>query len=35
MPIDLAQSQENLKLERDAIQLYDALATIEKALPAR
>jgi VIT1/CCC1 family predicted Fe2+/Mn2+ transporter len=30
MPIDLAQSLENLKLERDAIQLYDALATIEK-----
>src|SRR3990172_1194881 len=34
MPIDLAQSLENLKLERDAIQLYDALATIEKD-PAR
>ncbi|MBA3875348.1 MAG: hypothetical protein C0498_00185 [Anaerolinea sp.] len=30
MPLDLAQSLENLKLERDAIQLYDALATIEK-----
>ena len=30
MPIDLAQSLENLKLERDAIQLYEALATIEK-----
>jgi VIT1/CCC1 family predicted Fe2+/Mn2+ transporter/rubrerythrin len=30
MPIDLAQNLENLKLERDAIQLYDALATIEK-----
>ena len=30
MPIDLEQSLENLKLERDAIQLYDALATIEK-----
>lgn len=30
MPIDLAQSLENLKLERDAIQLYDALAAIEK-----
>lgn len=34
MPIDLAQSLENLKLERDAIHLYDALATIEKE-PAR
>ncbi len=34
MPIDLEQSLENLKLERDAIQLYDALATIEKD-PAR
>jgi len=34
MPIDLEQSLENLKLERDAIQLYDALATIEKE-PAR
>jgi VIT1/CCC1 family predicted Fe2+/Mn2+ transporter/rubrerythrin len=34
MPIDLRQSLENLKLERDAIQLYDALATIEKD-PAR
>jgi len=34
MPIDLAQSLENLKLERDAIQLYDALAMIEKD-PAR
>ncbi|MBF8290421.1 MAG: Rubrerythrin protein [Chloroflexi bacterium] len=30
MPIDLAQSLENLKLERDAIQLYDALAGIER-----
>ena len=29
-PIDLAQSLENLKLERDAIALYDALAGIEK-----
>ncbi len=29
-PIDLAQSLENLKLERDAIVLYDALATIDK-----
>ncbi|HYK95003.1 MAG TPA: VIT1/CCC1 transporter family protein [Candidatus Dormibacteraeota bacterium] len=29
-PIDVAQSIENLKLERDAINLYDALATIEK-----
>jgi VIT1/CCC1 family predicted Fe2+/Mn2+ transporter/rubrerythrin len=28
--IDVAQSLENLKLERDAINLYDALATIEK-----
>ncbi len=28
--IDLAQSLENLKLERDAIVLYDALAAIEK-----
>ena len=28
--IDLAQSLENLKLERDAILLYDALATIER-----
>ncbi len=28
-PIDLAQSLEYLKVERDAIQLYDALATIE------
>jgi VIT1/CCC1 family predicted Fe2+/Mn2+ transporter len=34
MPIDLEQSLENLKLERDAIHLYDALATIEKD-PAR
>jgi VIT1/CCC1 family predicted Fe2+/Mn2+ transporter len=34
MPIDLEQSLENLKLERDAIQLYDRLATIEKD-PAR
>ncbi|MEW5990529.1 MAG: VIT1/CCC1 transporter family protein [Chloroflexota bacterium] len=34
MPIDLAQSLENLKLERDAIQLYDALSRIEKD-PAR
>jgi VIT1/CCC1 family predicted Fe2+/Mn2+ transporter/rubrerythrin len=30
MPINLAQSLENLKLERDAIQLYDSFATIEK-----
>jgi VIT1/CCC1 family predicted Fe2+/Mn2+ transporter/rubrerythrin len=30
MPIDLEQSLENLKLERDAIHLYDALARIEK-----
>ena len=30
MPLDVAQSLENLKLERDAIQLYDALAGIEK-----
>ena len=30
MPIDLAQSLENLKLERDAIHLYDTFATIEK-----
>jgi vacuolar iron transporter family protein len=29
-PIDTAQSLENLKLERDAIVLYDALARIEK-----
>jgi VIT1/CCC1 family predicted Fe2+/Mn2+ transporter/rubrerythrin len=29
-PIDIAQSVENLKLERDAITLYDALAGIEK-----
>ena len=29
-PIDTAQSLENLKLERDAIQLYDALAGIER-----
>jgi VIT1/CCC1 family predicted Fe2+/Mn2+ transporter len=29
-PIDVAQSLENLKLERDAINLYDALSTIEK-----
>lgn len=29
-PIDVAQSIDNLKLERDAIVLYDALATIEK-----
>ena len=29
-PIDVAQSLENLKLERDAIALYDALARIEK-----
>ena len=29
-PIDIAQSLENLKLERDAIALYDALAGIEK-----
>jgi len=30
MPIDIAQSLENLKLERDAIHLYDALARIER-----
>jgi VIT1/CCC1 family predicted Fe2+/Mn2+ transporter/rubrerythrin len=29
-PIDVAQSLENLKLERDAIVLYDALAAIER-----
>ena len=29
-PIDVAQSLENLKLERDAIALYDELAKIEK-----
>ena len=29
-PIDVAQSLENLKLERDAITLYDGLAGIEK-----
>ena len=29
-PIDLAQSLENLKLERDAVALYDELARIEK-----
>jgi VIT1/CCC1 family predicted Fe2+/Mn2+ transporter/rubrerythrin len=29
-PIDVAQSLENLKLERDAIVLYDALARIEQ-----
>jgi VIT1/CCC1 family predicted Fe2+/Mn2+ transporter/rubrerythrin len=29
-PIDIGQSLENLKLERDAIVLYDALATIER-----
>jgi len=29
-PIDVAQSLENLKLERDAIALYDQLAQIEK-----
>ena len=29
-PIDVAQSLDNLKLERDAIVLYDALASIEK-----
>jgi VIT1/CCC1 family predicted Fe2+/Mn2+ transporter len=29
-PIDVAQSLDNLKLERDAIVLYDALAGIEK-----
>jgi VIT1/CCC1 family predicted Fe2+/Mn2+ transporter/rubrerythrin len=29
-PIDTTQSLENLKLERDAIVLYDALASIEK-----
>ena len=32
--IDVAQSLENLKLERDAIQLYDSLARIERD-PAR
>ena len=30
MPFDTAQSLANLRLERDAILLYDALATIEK-----
>ncbi len=29
-PIDVAQSLDNLKLERDAVALYDALAEIEK-----
>jgi VIT1/CCC1 family predicted Fe2+/Mn2+ transporter len=29
-PIDVAQSLDNLKLERDAVVLYDALAAIEK-----
>src|SRR5438128_864799 len=29
-PADVAQSLENLKLERDAIVLYDSLASIEK-----
>ena len=29
-PVDVAQSLENLKLERDAIVLYDALASIER-----
>jgi VIT1/CCC1 family predicted Fe2+/Mn2+ transporter len=29
-PIDVEQSLENLKLERDAVQLYDQLARIEK-----
>lgn len=29
-PIDTAQSLDNLKLERDAIQLYDSLARIER-----
>jgi len=29
-PIDIAQSLDNLKLERDAVALYDALAQIEK-----
>ena len=29
-PIDIGQSLENLKLERDAIVLYDALATIDR-----
>ena len=29
-PIDVARSLENLKLERDAIDLYDALAGIER-----
>ncbi|MEO7664995.1 MAG: VIT1/CCC1 transporter family protein [Candidatus Limnocylindrales bacterium] len=30
MPFDVQQSSDNLRLERDAIHLYDALATIEK-----
>ncbi len=29
-PIDIATSRDNLKLERDAIAMYDALATIER-----
>ena len=29
-PIDVEQSLDNLKLERDAIVLYDALSSIEK-----
>ncbi len=29
-PINVAQSLDNLKLERDAVALYDALAKIEK-----
>ena len=29
-PIDAAQSLENLKLERDAVTLYDGLAKVEK-----
>jgi VIT1/CCC1 family predicted Fe2+/Mn2+ transporter len=32
-PIDVEQSLDNLKLERDAILLYDALAAIEKDAP--
>src|SRR6478672_3501987 len=30
-PIDVERSLDNLKLERDAIVLYDSLATIEKS----
>ncbi|MBA2757744.1 MAG: hypothetical protein H0U37_09955, partial [Chloroflexi bacterium] len=29
-PIDIATSLDNLKLERDAVVLYEALASIEK-----